>query len=126
MSTNSFEAGEHKNAAEASQISTFDCNGCKKYFKTKRALMLHQRSCKENPRNREQSVTSTIDVSLDDQNIVVTDTVFKWEDIDGKTFTERVEPIYEKFVYWKKNLFLLPTGKMCETIKQLSRRDNIT
>ena len=73
--------------------------------------MLHQRSCKENPRNREQSVTSTIDVSHDDQNTVVTDTVFKWGDIDGKTFTERVELIYEKVFYWKKNLFLLPTGK---------------
>ena len=42
---------------------------------------------------------------------MVTDTVFKWGDFDGKTFTERVELIYEKVVYWKKNLFLLPTGK---------------
>ena len=42
---------------------------------------------------------------------MVTDTVFKWGGIDGKTFTERVELIYEKVVYWKKNLFLLPTGK---------------
>ena len=42
---------------------------------------------------------------------MVTDTVFKWGDIDGKTFTERAELIYEKAVYWKKNLFLLRTGK---------------
>ena len=42
---------------------------------------------------------------------MVTDTVFKWGDIDGNTFTERVELIYEKVVYWKKNLFLLRTGK---------------
>ena len=111
MSTNSFEAGEHEDALEASQISSFDCNGCKRYFTTKRGLTLHQRSRKENPRNREQSMTSTIDVSHDDQNIVVTDTVFKWGDIDRKSFTERVEMIYEKVVYWKKNLFLLPTGK---------------
>ena len=53
MSTNSFEAVEHEDAVEGSQISTFDCDGCKRYFKTKRGLMLHQRSCKENPRNRE-------------------------------------------------------------------------
>ena len=37
--------------------------------------------------------------------------VSKWGDIDGTTFIERVEIIYEKVVYWKKNLFLLPTGK---------------
>ena len=56
-------------------------------------------------------MTSTIDVSHDDQNILVTDMVSKWGDIDGTTFIERVEIIYEKVVYWKKNLFLLPTGK---------------
>ena len=56
-------------------------------------------------------MASTINVSHDDQNIVVTDTVFKWGDIDGTTFIERVEQIYEKVVYWKKNLCLLPTGK---------------
>ena len=56
-------------------------------------------------------MTSTIDVSYDDQNIVVTYTVFKWEDIDRETFTERVELIYVKVFYWKKNFFLLPTGK---------------
>ena len=72
-------------------------------------------------------MTSTIDVSRDDQNIMVTDTVFKLGDIDGKTFTERVELIYEKVLYWKKNLFLSPTGKSCklyidESVKLLNSR----
>ena len=109
--TNSFEAGEHEDAIEASHISTFDCYGRKRYFKTKRGLTLHQRSCKGNPKNVEQSVTSTIDFSHDDRNSEGKDTVFKWGDIDGTTFIERLELIYEKVVYWKKNLFLLPTGK---------------
>ena len=126
MSTNSFEAGKHKDTIQATHILAFECNGCKKYFKTKRRLTLHQRSCKENPRKREQSVTSTIDVSPDDENIVETDAVFKWGDIDGKSFTEKVELIYEKVVYWKKNLFLLPTGKsgklnIDESVKLLNR-----
>ena len=56
-------------------------------------------------------VTSTIDVSQDDWNNVVTDTVFKWGDIDAATFIVRVEMIYGKVVCWNKNLFLLPTGK---------------
>lgn len=33
------------------------------------------------------------------------------EEVDGNEFTERVEQIYEKIVYWKRNLFLLPSGK---------------
>ena len=126
MSANSFEAGKHKDTIESTHILAFECNGCKKYFKTKRRLTLYQRSCKENPRKREQSVTSTIDVSHDDENIVETDAVFKWGDIDGKSFTEKVELIYEKVFYWKKNLFLLPTGKsgklnIDESVKLLNR-----
>ena len=56
-------------------------------------------------------MTSRIDFSHDDQNSEGTDTVFKWGDIDGTTFIERLELMYEKVVYWKKNLFLLATGK---------------
>ena len=111
MSANSFEAGEHEDAVEVSQISTFDCNSCKRYFKKKRGVTLHQKSCKKNPINKDQSVTSIIDVLLNDQDVMVTTTVFEWGDIDGKTFAEIVELIYEKVVYLKKNLFLLPTRK---------------
>ena len=56
-------------------------------------------------------MTSTIDALHDEQNILVTDMIFKWGDIDRATFIERAELIYEKVVYWKKNLFLLSTGK---------------
>ena len=36
MSANSLEVGEHEGTIEALQISTFDCNGCKRYFTIKR------------------------------------------------------------------------------------------
>ena len=38
MSTNIFEEGEHEGATEASEVLTFDCNDCKKYFKTGKSL----------------------------------------------------------------------------------------
>ena len=38
MSTNIFEEGEHEGATEALEVLTFDCNGCKKYFKTGKSL----------------------------------------------------------------------------------------
>ena len=38
MSTNIFEEGEHEGATEASEVLTFDCNSCKKYFKTGKSL----------------------------------------------------------------------------------------
>ena len=35
---------------------------------------------------------------------------FKWGDLDGAIFTKKVEDAYEILVYWRRNLFLLPTG----------------
>ena len=43
--------------------------------------MLHQKSCNENPRNKDQLVTSISDVLHDDQNTMVIDTVFMNKDI---------------------------------------------
>ena len=63
--------------------------------------------------------------------------IFQWGEVDGKEFTGRVEQIYEKIVYWKRNLLLPPTGKTSrsfidETVRLLnswterSALDNIT
>ena len=37
-------------------------------------------------------------------------TVFKTGDLYGAIFTKKVEVAYEKVFYWKRSLFLLPTG----------------
>ena len=35
---------------------------------------------------------------------------FKWGEYDDKTFTKNLNSVYELIVYWKKNVFLIPTG----------------
>jgi len=35
---------------------------------------------------------------------------FKWGSYDGESFARKVDLVYEKIVFWKKNLFLLPKG----------------
>ena len=57
-------------------------------------------------------MTSTIDVSHDDQNIVVTDAVFKWGDIDGKTFPKRVNLIYQKSCLLEEKLISVTNWKI--------------
>ena len=37
--------------------------------------------------------------------------LYKWGDFDDKTFENNVHRAYDVIVYWRKNLFLLPTGK---------------
>ena len=47
---------------------------------------------------------------------------FKWGDVDGKDFINRVDEVYEKIVFWRKNLFLLPSGKAGkEFISEMTR-----
>ena len=35
---------------------------------------------------------------------------FFWNKVDGNTFTSDLNHAYDNIVFWKKNLFLLPTG----------------
>ena len=44
------------------------------------------------------------------ENIIETST-YKWGEHTNKQFEENVSSIYEKIVYWKNDIFLLPTGK---------------
>ena len=37
--------------------------------------------------------------------------LYQWGDYADKHFEENLHLVYEKIVYWRKNLFLLPTGK---------------
>ena len=89
------------------------CNNCTRSFRSKRGLNQHLRSCskvnnsqptqeKEPPdKHLEVNNASTEEVSL----------LFTWGKLNNNEFTNHVNNIYERIVYWKKNLFLLPTGK---------------
>ena len=36
---------------------------------------------------------------------------YKWGDYDGHVFEKNLNVIYDIIVHWKKNLFMLPTGR---------------
>ena len=79
---------------------------CKKLFRTERGLRQHCRitNCRENLK------TQPADPKPPDksEDIIETST-YKWGEYANKQFEENVSSIYEKIVYWKKNIFLLPT-----------------
>ena len=109
MSTYTSTALEENEDIQESQ-EAYECTGCKRSFKTKRGLKQHQRSCTVMSTQEDQSH------DIETQNLNVTsNVVFQWGEVDGKDFIESVEKIYEKIVYWKKNLFLLPSGKAGKT-----------
>ena len=50
------------------------------------------------------------------ENIIEKST-YRWGEYINKQFEENGSSIYEKIVYWKKNIFLLPTGKGGRCVK---------
>ena len=107
---------------------TFDhqCLTCKRSFRTEKGLKQHSRHCKFKQQKQliqptpTAAITATPDkVPTPNKNIDPHAKEFqpeniakyRWGRVDDKTFEKDLHFIYEKIVYWRKNLFLLPTGK---------------
>ena len=90
--------------------NTFQCNLCQRPFKTYRVLLQHLKFCSKKKQNEFDNVSSKLIVSLNEPGVNNHTANFKWNDVDGLTFNNLLNDIYGKIVYWRKNLFLLPTG----------------
>jgi len=36
---------------------------------------------------------------------------FKWGEVDGEIFCKSIKDAYEEVMHWKRNYFLLPSGR---------------
>ena len=84
------------------------CSCCKNLFRTERGLRQHYRitNCRGNL-NTQRADPKPPDKSED----IIETSTYKWGKYTNKQSEENVSSIYGKTVYWKKNIFLLPTGK---------------
>ena len=90
---------------------------CDRRFRTNRGLSQHLGSCQS--KNINSTVSDTVTTTdentlLDNQsfgNIKTPEERDKWGRYDSYQFEENLSLVYEKIVYWKKNLFLLPSGR---------------
>ena len=102
---------------------TFSCVSCNGFYKSERGLKQHYaRSSCEGPTHQcqatqERQSTQEQRQSTQKQELFIPPlnnnevTHYNWGRYRDIEFKENVTFIYEKIVYWKKNLFLLPTGK---------------
>ena len=105
------------------------CMNCKRIFKTYKGLLIHLHTCNKKVRydlqtNELDTVNSTTgkefrnnvdDVSRMEFN-------FKWNQVEGEKLFSDLTTVYDKIVYWKQNLFLLPYGHAGKQfIKELTR-----
>ena len=92
----------------------FKCNLCERSFETQRGLNRHYTFCQ----SRHNSQLSPQDETTvnEDQSISIIDNLvrdvpdFIWGEMSADIFIRDLNFIYEKTVYWKKNIFKLPSG----------------
>lgn len=128
------EASENKTANETkaslanpSNSGNVNCTHCDKSF-TKRGLSKHMRSCKRK-NTPHVSMIDTEDVPLAAQTSVeTTDTetlepaMKVWGNHSTDELTQIINSIYEEIVFWRKNLFKLPSGAAGKLyIKEITR-----
>ena len=109
--------------------SSNTCQNCKKTFKNNRGLNQHMRKCKNKTTEAvlESSnigdalptmavITETPSSSLPEAGTTVSDVVLNDVSVENfwlktvEVISNKVNPIYDTIVHWKKNLFKLPSG----------------
>ena len=106
----------------------FGCNICNKTFKTYRGLNQHIRSCLTKTHNNVAICTSqptsnniyqdpVREVNNDPVREVNNDQMrevntFKWGNEGSVNITKYICDAYEKIVFWRKNILMLPTGSI--------------
>ena len=127
----------------------FECSFCRNTYTTKGGKTRHQNKCAQNPENRTEP-TEVVTLSTENQtdvtnidppnplippNIIEPDPPpdhhlvepapppsYIWNGIPSNVFEVLIHAAYEKVVYWRKNVFLLPTGKAGKSFIDETRR----
>ena len=89
-------------------------NICRRGFINNRGLLLHLNVCRRKQEQQNQQLEANDDQEnthrLQDMPCEPVNKLFYWSKEPGTTFVNELNNAYGKIVYWRKNLFLPPTG----------------
>ena len=116
----------------------FPCEKCGRILRSKSGQTIHQKKCKwknpEIPESRgeseiehpaKQPVSTSPSEQADLPLVVIEEETFYWNERKGSDFLRDLDTAYEQIVYWRQNLFLLPTGKAGKKfIREITRLIN--
>ena len=99
---------------------TATCNFCNKRCKSNAGLKNHQRACTKAQSVASNNAESTSQPSIDDHltstqvpsNENEKTPSYTWGNYNSNEVENTIERIYEEIVYWRRNLFMLPFGKV--------------
>ena len=118
VNVNDNETEVHPQIQQQVDDKPFRCQKCGKRFKTNRGSLQHARQCKANAREAEPPPAEPPDAPPLNpeapQDEVPQGQVpaerFYWGDVSGSEITNAINDCYEKTVFWRRNLFILPNG----------------
>ena len=127
MNAENYSTNENQNNNE-NQENQVPCAKCGKLFRTPRGALQHQRQCKAmairvelppEPPPAAVTRTNTPNVTADQIEALRPPEKFYWE---GSIFQKLINSSYEQVVYWRKNLFMLPSGRSGKSfIREVTR-----
>ena len=104
-------------------------NTCGRGFTTNRGLLLHLNACRRKQGQQSLQLEANDDQEkshrLQDMPREPVNEPFCWDEKPGTTFVNKLNNAYNKIVYWRKNLFLGPTGALGKSfINKMTRMIN--
>ena len=93
--------------------SLFKCPSCPRTFATKSGLGTHKRVHKNAAHHERATVPSTQEEApVPNQNAEMLGPTFSWGGKSGHIFTSDLNVAYEKIVFFRQNIFKLPSGSV--------------
>ena len=106
-----------------------ECHICRRCFFSNRGLLQHLNTCRQrNTANLNASSKTELDENSDNevQEPEQQHEDFYWNTVSGRVYHQDLEEAYNQIVYWRKNIFMVPTGAACKKIiDEISRLLNI-
>ena len=96
--------------SDVQENQTTECHICDRSFRTNRGLLQHLHTCRR--RNNINGLTNNNDSMANDEGRnqeQIEPETFYWNTIPGSVYQRNLEEAYEQIVYWRKNVFMVPT-----------------
>ena len=101
----------------------FRCMLCDRNFCTNRGLIQHLKTCRRKQTDNVLQHSSANDVLNEEAQVREK---FYWKEVPGSIFERDTQQVYDKMVYWQKNMFIVPSGGGGKKfIKEITRLINL-
>ena len=101
----------------------FRCMLCDRNFRTNRGLIQHLKTCRRKQADNVLQHSSANDVLNEEDQVRGK---FYWKEVPRSIFERHIQQVYDKIVYWRKNIFMVPSGGSGKKfIKEITRLINL-